>query len=111
MQTFSRFLKKFFRLRRKFRKTGYYWVQFTYAGVRKWRIGWYNEMLEHWEIDGTERRFHDNHFIKINERRIPQNWIVGNPSRYWLYILLAFFIITLLGCIIDIYNLIIHIVR
>ncbi len=111
MQTITRKLKKFFRLRRGFRKTGHYWIQFSYRGVRKWRVAWYNELLEHWQIDGDTREWYDRDFISINERRIPQNWLIGNPSRYWLYILTVAFVICVLSCVIDVYSFINHIVK
>ena len=97
------FLKKIFRLRRRgLRKTGYYWVKFSYAGERQWRIGWYDEKWSRWDIDGDDRDYYDNDFVTINERPIPRIWLPGTEFTYWV-ISVTF---TLLACILSIYSLI-----
>ena len=69
-----RLLKKFFRLRRKGRKrrkSGYYWVNWSYSGNPNkgdiWRIAFYLEDLNVWTITGDIRRFGDDDFIDIIE--------------------------------------------
>lgn len=109
---FTTYLKNIFKRKPKPpRKTGYYWVQFSYGGTRKWRVAWYNEMLEYWHIDGDSRVFYDDDFLKISNRQIPQNWLVGNPSRIWLYILVALLVICWASCILDVIYYINHITK
>jgi hypothetical protein len=58
------------------RKTGYYWVQYSYGGARKWRVAWYSESLEYWQLEGDRRVFYDNDFIKIYKRSIPDRTLI-----------------------------------
>jgi hypothetical protein len=58
------------------RKTGYYWVRYSYGGKRTRRIGWYNEMLEYWHLTGDTREYYDNDFIRIYERPIPDRQLL-----------------------------------
>lgn len=75
------FSKNFFRLRRRGanrRKSGYYWVHWSYGGTAGkndvWRIGYYNAFSQKWSITGDSRYFDDGDFIAINEYQILGFW-------------------------------------
>lgn len=100
------FSKKFFRLRRKegkARKTGYYWVRWTYnTDINDgWRLGFYIDTLNTWSLMGDSRTFKDNDFISVNEKRVEFLFypkllsglcivIIGWNAAYILYIVIEF---------------------
>src|SRR5688500_3710285 len=101
-------------LRKKERATGYYWVQWSYSGTLRddvWRVAYYNHRLGYWTLDGDTRTFYDTDFIAVDPRPVPRNWIVGSPSRLWLYLLTAFLIFIITSCMIDVYKFIISLMR
>lgn len=65
------FSKNFFRLRRKGvkrRKSGYYWVKWSYSfntGNTVWRIAYYLEPWHNWQLPGDVRYFKDEDFLEI----------------------------------------------
>ena|SRR5688572_2501408 len=90
----------------KYRKLGYYWVQYSYGGTRQWRIGFYNPEFGFWHLDGDPRPFFDCDLLQISERQIPRYWVIGITSRRVLYLLIAFSVVILTSVVIDIYNLV-----
>lgn len=85
------------------RTDGFYWVKWAdpFGRPTVWRVGQYVEGIG-WIMPGDTRTYYDSNFISINERKIPKNWVFGNPSRVRLYVLLIALIISLASCAIDI---------
>ena len=85
------------------RKNGHYWVMWSgrYKDPEIWRVGAYVDGVG-WKVTGDERLYYDTDFWKINERRIPMNWLFGNPSRVWLYVLAVALVLCWASCILDI---------
>lgn len=109
------FFKKIFSatpkgVKRRKRKTGYYWVQWSYARDSKpdvWRIGFYNHQFDNWSITGDARYYHDFDFLGIDERGV-QSFPWLSMNRLLLYI--SFFA-CLMSVAISIYFIITNITK
>jgi hypothetical protein len=54
------------------RQSGHYWVKWSGPHLKNeaWRMGAYGANIG-WKLAGDERLYQDEHFLEINENRIP----------------------------------------
>lgn len=109
MRTTTR-LKNIFKKKPKAaRKTGYYWVWWSYSRSGNdtvWRVGYYNQVLTTWTLDGDERRFYDQDFLGIDPRPIPGRALIRLDNLdyaailTWIVLLCIYIIIKITSIII-----------
>lgn len=115
--------KKFFRLRRvvgnppgvlpKHRKTGYYYIHWSYGNHEKlggvWRIGYYMAECDKWALTGDSRPFKDADFIAIDEHQVRGPWSKGAAVVYNIVLVILGW--NLMYIIIETYKLLKQIIK